>query len=93
MKDIAENQTEQIKETAVSAEPDRETVTDSFPENISENREQEYENKDQAYDKPKPEVTDITAETVWQAKKKCPRPSQTLCKPPMRCRIEASHRR
>ena len=66
MKDIAENQTEQIKETAVSAEPDRETVTDSFPENISENREQEYENKDQAYDKPKPEVTDITAETVWQ---------------------------
>ena len=36
MKDIAENQTEQIKETAVSAEPDRETVTDSFPENISE---------------------------------------------------------
>ena len=22
-----------------------------------------------------------------------PRPSQTLCKPPMRCRIEASHRR
>ena len=24
-----------------------------FPENISENREQEYENKDQAYDKPK----------------------------------------